>query len=288
MTVNCGKDVYLRELSQDDYYPILRIVRACAAHSTRILYELHKDRRYNHIFHHNIEDVFDECFLSKLLENFKHFEYLLRIRGTTEIPEYKEFLKDMEKAFEFFPDGQLFLPYGPIQPPLEDSVKEFLGDAIEAQNKIKDKPRRMFRMGIMQIDATKKEDTLIGCFTIDFDEHKILGYPDITTGDPGIFIVPDHRDNKDKDMRNWETVFILATKIVEEYFKFDENVMLISATTHRFNVEAENILKKGFKEHDSLVTHAKFGVRRFFTISKEHFIANYRKGMPDYQVIITE
>jgi len=278
MIVKCGTDIYLRELSEnDDYVKILGIVRAYTAHSTRILYELYRKEKN---FKYNMNDTFDKDFLSKLYKNFKHFDCITENKSITyKSDRFKILLKKIEEVFKYFPDDHLFSPYGPIQPPFDESVKEFLDIANDTH---KNNGRRLFRMGIM------KNDKLIGCFTIDFNKHKFLGFQNETTGDPGIFIDPAFRDYKGK--RTWQYVFFMATKIVEEFFPVEKKEIEIGATTHRLNVETENILSEEnkFKEFEGFVSHAKYGARRFFTIKKEAFITNFRKDMSDYQVVITE
>jgi len=73
MTVKSGKDLFLRELTKNDYDRILEIVRACAARSTRKLYHSYKDNN----FKHNMNDIFEKDFLSKLHKNFKHFDNMM-------------------------------------------------------------------------------------------------------------------------------------------------------------------------------------------------------------------
>jgi hypothetical protein len=227
-----------------------------------------------------MNDIFEKDFLSKLQKNFNYFDYMIEKKDITfGSDKFKKFIKDMEEAFILFPDDNLFFPYGPIHPPFEEKVKEFIKVAIDTNI---NKNRIKYRMGIM------KDNMLIGCFTIDFNKHKIFGYPNETTCDPGIFIDPDYR--KDNGKRNWEKVFFMATALVEKFYKFDEKEILISATTHRINAETSNILspENGFVEFEGTVLNGEYGERRFFTISKKDFIDNFRKGFNNYQVVITE
>jgi len=277
MTVTCGKDIFLRELSPDDYETILLVARACAAHYTRKLYESYLQDKN---FKNNMNNVFKEEFFSKLIKNFKNFDLMMKKEGITYgSPHFKEFLDNLEEALKYFPDDHLFFLYGPIQPPFEESVQKFLDAAIDAKNK---KDRKMYRMGIAV------GDSLIGCFTIDFNKNKTTGYPKVTTGDPGIFIDPACRENN--GIRRWREVLSLAAKIVEEYYPFKENEIPISATTHRFNAETKNFLSpdNGFTEFQD-VLHGKYGERRFFTVDQTVFIDKFdlSKKEPDYKAVIT-
>ena len=275
MIVKCGRELYLRELVPADYDSIVDIVRACAARSTRNLYHLYKDKSFNNNFKHNMNDIFEKDFLVKLRKNFRHFDDIMSkekiIYGSQ---QFTDFLDKIKNAFKFYPDDHLFFPYGPIQPPFNESIKEFLDTAIDASQM---ENRRIYRMGIVV------KNVLIGCFTIDFNEHKILGYPKITTGDPGIFITPHCRDNN--NIRSWQEVFSLATTIVERFYPFNDQKNEISATTHRVNEETNNILSsnKGFKEFEGTVLHSSYGARRFFTINYNDFIKNFKLPGTNYK-----
>jgi len=277
MIVKCGKDIYLREIYPDDYERILEIVRACAAHCTR---ELYRSYLQNDKFKNNMNNVFEKDFLSKLAGNFKHFDNMMAKEGTTlGSPHFKEFMDKLEDALKYFPDDQLFSLYGPIQPPFDESVREFINAAIDAKAK---KERKMYRMGVAV------GDSLIGCLTIDFNKNKTPGYPKETTGDPGIFLDPGCRENN--GIRRWREVLSLAAKIVEEYYPFKENEIPISATTHRFNAETKNFLSpdNGFAEFPDIL-HGKYGERRFFTVDQKVFIDKFdlSKEDPGYKAVIT-
>ena len=276
MTISCGKNIYLRELSPGDEDRILEIVYACAANSTRLLYRAYKNSMYNQSFRISMNDILEKDFLPKMFKNFKNFDNIMARKNITKKEQYEAYLDEIYEALKFFPDDHLFFPYGPIQPPFEKKVKEFLDSAIKTKD---DNDRRIYRMGIM------KYDVLIGCFTIDFDEHIVEDYPDITTGDPGIFIDPACRI--DNGISSWKVAFLLATTIVEKFCPSKVKENKISVTTHRLNEETGNILSEsnGFKEHGPVNTE--YGARRFFTITQQEFVTNFRKGETNYQAVIT-
>jgi len=219
-----------------------------------------------------------KIFSQKLRKNFNHFDDVMSkekiIYGSQ---QFTELLNKIEDAFKFYPDDHLFFPYGPIQAPFKESVKEFIDVAIDTG---KMESRRMFRMGIVA------ENVLIGCFTIDFNKHKILGYPNETTGDPGIFIIPEYRKNKNNGLERWKEVFSLATTIVKRFYPFNEQEILISATTHRVNRETGHILENGFTEYEGAVLHGNYGARRFFTINRKDFINKFNLEKSGYEGII--
>jgi len=275
MTVRCGKDICLRELEGNDPNEnkrILEIIRACAVRSTRKLYISCKDENYKN----KMKDMFEEKVYLKLIECFNFLDHKMENEEKPHVKEQiPEYIKKIEAELRYVPDDHLFSAYGPIQQPFKDSVQKFLDKAID--EKEKKEGREMYRMGI-RVGAP-----LIGCFTIDFGKHNYGRYPVDTTGDPGIFIMPGVRENF--GIRRWQEVLSMATAIVEKFYNFEENDILIGVTAHPANVESENILSEenGFKEFPGGVVHDEYGKRRFFTINHIEFIDKFKSKDPYYQ-----
>ncbi|MDR2596983.1 MAG: hypothetical protein LBC76_06655 [Treponema sp.] len=80
MIVKCGKDIYLRELNDNDYDDILEIVYDCAALSTLILYDKYKREKS---FRHSMYDIFEKDFYAKLQKNFNHFDDIMTRKKIT-------------------------------------------------------------------------------------------------------------------------------------------------------------------------------------------------------------
>lgn len=274
-----GNGICLRELNNDenDFKSIKNIIRACAARSTRKLYDAYRTSKcFKHTMLGNKQ-------IKKLIKTFKLFDEKISndkiIDGSA---EYKTFLLNIEDVLTFFPDDNLFFPYGPIQAPFDESIKNFIELACDSRSELN---RNFFRLGIEK--ETKEGKILVGCVTFDFNKHNIIGFPEKTICDPGIFIHPMQKEFN--GIRTWQKTFFLVASFLKQDNRYKNENIKIGATTHSLNVETGNILcnENGFTEFDGLVFNSDYGERRFYYISYNDFLNNFKKFGTDDEVKIS-
>jgi len=83
-----------------------------------------------------------------------------------------------------------------------------------------------------------------------------------------------------------QEVFSLARTIIKRFYPFNDQEILISATTHRVNRETGHILENGFTEYKGAVLHGNYGARRFFTIKHKDFIDKFKLPEANYEGIV--
>jgi hypothetical protein len=236
----------LRELKPDDCKRIIQIVRNYSENATLLLYTAYRENR--------------EQAVRNIREN--DLDRVLNVFGVLD-KHYQGDITILKRFITNFPEADLFSPYGPIQAPFADGVKQYIEKAIQERNK---PDRDTIRLGI-EIDGN-----LIGGFVFDFTKKKVEDY--ITIGDFGVYT-----ENTKTARPGWRYAVYPAIYFIDSVVKGYEDKgenLYISATTHPCNLETSKMFSKerGFREVGGRISTG-YGSRRKFVCKYSDFIGNF-------------
>jgi hypothetical protein len=248
----------MRELQQDDCDRLTGIVRNYSENATLRLYAAYHEKR------ERIVQAIRESGLDRILNVFESFN-----------KQYQGDINTLKQYITSLPDEELFSPYGPIQAPFSDGIKNYIDGAIGERIR---PDRDTFRMGI------EIAGTLIGGFVFDFIKTEVDTYK--TIGDIGIYT--EHTQTARPGWRYalYPAIYFIDS-VVKGYEDKGEN-LYISATTHPCNIETQRTFstESGFIELDKNISTA-YGPRKMFVCRYSDFLKNFLPRPEKLKIKIT-
>jgi hypothetical protein len=250
----------VRELQPEDCDRLVEIVRCHSRRATRALYIAYCEGKEQ--FMRNVGD--------RKLNN------ILDIFGNVG-QRYSKSEKVVERYIRSFSDEQLFSPYGPIQAPFEEDVKEYIKSAIDERNQ---PDRDTFRLGI-EINSR-----LTGVFVFDFKEKTIKddGKNYRTIGDIGICTEDSETVRLGWRYAIYPVMYFINSVVKGRVDKSED--LYISITTHPCRFETQKLLGSCFTGMEGNIPSA-YGPRKTFVCEYAKFIGNFLPRPRSLRIKIT-